>query len=142
MNEIIDFLVRHWYLSGAFVVVVIAIILFELKERQGMGAKLGPSELTQLINKESAAVIDVRADADFKAGHVVGAKQVAADNVIDQAKKLQKKDKPLVLVDDDGRQASKLASKLAADGLPKIYYLAGGIASWKEAGMPLEKVET
>ena len=50
-----------------------------------------------------------------------------------------KKDRPVLVVCDQGRSAGPAAATLRAAGFAEVYVLAGGLAAWREAGLPLKK---
>jgi rhodanese-related sulfurtransferase len=45
----------------------------------------------------------------------------------------------VILVCDHGRTAYGAASKLRASGVGEVYVLAGGVAAWRQAGLPIRK---
>jgi len=48
-----------------------------------------------------------------------------------------KKDKPVLLVCATGTSAGRIAALLRSRGFAEVFVLAGGIAGWREAGLPL-----
>lgn len=140
MKEILDFLLSHWYLSGPLAGLLVILTIVEILEQLGAKNRLDPSQLTRLINREDALIYDLRDHADYKNGHVVGSKQMSDNEVLEQVSQLQKNDKPLVLIDKDGRQAVKVSASLISKGIEKVFILEGGIEAWKKAGMPLAKL--
>jgi hypothetical protein len=71
-----EFIGAHPILSMGFVAVTLALVMNELSRfTQGFKA-VSPAQLTQLINRENALVVDVSAQGDFEKGHIVGSKQV------------------------------------------------------------------
>lgn len=94
----------------------------------------------QLINRSKAVVVDVSTPAEFAAGHVNGAKSVPIDELESRLPAVVKnKALPLILVCASGvraRRAEAVAKKL---GYEQAQVLGGGLKSWKEANLPLEK---
>ena len=94
----------------------------------------------QLINRSKAVVVDVSTPAEFAAGHVNGAKSVPIDEFESRLPAVVKnKALPLILVCASGvraRRAEAVAKKL---GYEQAQVLGGGLKSWKEANLPLEK---
>ncbi len=70
MQDIIQFAVHHWLLCGLFIVLLILLMLEEARSK-GLLGQLGPQDLVQLINRESAVVVDIRNREAFKDGHIV-----------------------------------------------------------------------
>lgn len=100
------------------------------------GPSLSTLQLTQLINQKNAQVIDVRDSAEFAKGSVPGAKNLPADAATSRAKEL-KKDKPVVVVDASGGHAGRVAAQLRSAGFEQVFVLAGGLAAWRQAGLPI-----
>ena len=94
----------------------------------------------QLINRSKAVVVDVSTPEEFSAGHVNGAKNVPIDDLESRLPAVVKnKALPLILVCASGvraRRAEAVAKKL---GYAQAQVLGGGLKSWKEANLPLEK---
>ena len=99
-----------------------------------------PAGAVQLINREKAVVVDVSETEAFAAGHVGGAKSVPFGQFEQRLPEVVKnKGLPVILVCANGARASRalpLAKKLGYD---KAQVLAGGLKSWKEANLPVEK---
>ena len=143
MNDFIAFLVKYWYLSLAFAGILSAILFTEFKENQAGGDTVDPEELTKMINRDHALVLDLRDQESFQQGHIVDAHSIAKDNLEKSLKKFGKhKSKLCVLVDADGRSLATVIKQCRELGFEKVFGLKGGINAWKEAGMPLisEKV--
>ena len=100
------------------------------------GPSLSTLQVTQLINQKNAQVIDVRDDTEFAKGSLPGAKNLPAAAAAERAKEL-KKDKPVVVVDASGSHASRVAAQLRTAGFEQVFVLAGGVAAWREAGLPI-----
>ena len=106
------------------------------------GAQQGgvaPAEVVRLMNREKASVIDVSEPGEFAAGHVVGSRNIPLGR-LEVAPELPKnKNLPVVLVCASGKRAAKAAKALEAKGYTKTFVLAGGLAAWKTANLPIEK---
>jgi rhodanese-related sulfurtransferase len=119
-----------------------AMLLWPLVRRAGAGPAVNVTQATQLINREDALVVDVRDPGDYGAGHILGAKSVplarleAGDVPNDVSKR---KDKSLILYCERGDRAEKGAAALRKQGFAKVVSLAGGIAGWRQAGLPVQK---
>ena len=66
--NLIEFIINHYVLSGMFAVLLVLLIVTEM--RKG-GQSLSSRELTALVNSYKVVVLDVRAQKDFSAGHIV-----------------------------------------------------------------------
>ena len=105
------------------------------------GARSGgvsPTEAVRLMNREKASVIDVSEPGEYAVGHIVGSKNIPIGR-LEVAPELPKnKTLPVVLVCATGKRAAKAAKALEAKGYAKPVVLAGGLAAWKTANMPIE----
>src|SRR3990167_4007088 len=70
VDHLIAFATAHYLLVGAF---VILLALLSANELSRGGRSLSTSELTALVNKDEAVVVDIRPAKDYAAGHIVGA---------------------------------------------------------------------
>ncbi len=107
----------------------------------GMAAgSLSANGAVQLINREKAVVIDVSEAGEFAAGHVGGAKNLPLDQLEEKLPATVKnKALPLILVCPSGARANRALAVAKKLGYEQAQCLAGGLKSWKEANLPLEK---
>lgn len=121
---------------------LIALLVFCNKSFAQNGIKsLTPQEYKQAIqNDPSAIVLDVRQPQEYKMGHIKGAILI---NVLDEPlfeqeiKKLDK-NKTYYLYCRSGKRSNKAALKMQKMGF-KVWELKGGIKSWTESKIPIEK---
>jgi rhodanese-related sulfurtransferase len=94
----------------------------------------------QLINRQRAVVVDVREPDEFAAGHVTGAKNVPL-NQLEQKLPTTVKNKtlPLLLVCATGGRAQRAVAMAKKLGYEQAQAVAGGLKSWKDANLPVEK---
>jgi rhodanese-related sulfurtransferase len=87
---------------------------------------------------EEAILLDVRTVEEVSAGTLAGAVNIVYD--ADFADKLENLEhKPIFIYCGSGIRSAKAARILKEKGYESIYELDGGIKSWKEAGMPIER---
>ncbi|MDX2300873.1 MAG: rhodanese-like domain-containing protein, partial [Xanthomonadaceae bacterium] len=99
-----------------------------------------PAQVTDLINRENALVVDIRALADFEKGHIVGARHMVLSQFDPENKALAKvKDLPVVLVCRTGITVAGAAKRLVKAGFSRVHVLDGGIAAWQQADLPLAR---
>ena len=144
-----DFLVANWYLfvlaivSGALLVwPKIAAGGAGALAGGGGGARVSPSDAVMLINREKAVLIDISEPAEYAALHATGSRSVPLAHL--EAKELPKelpknKALPLVVVCPTGARASRAATRLRKLGFENAKALAGGLAAWRAANLPVEK---
>lgn len=139
-QEFTQFLANNLLLSVLFVGLGVALIANEISQFTRGYKAISPAQLTQLINRESALVVDVSPLNDYEKGHIVGSKHVAMSQFDPESKLLAKvKDQPVALVCRSGITAGGAAKRLVKAGFSKVFLLDGGIAAWQQAELPLAK---
>ncbi len=138
MGHLSQFIINHWQLWLALVVVLLLILINELLAQKKHAKELSPQAAVNLINHENAVIIDLRETEAFRSGHIIDAIRATAD---DFAKQRMDKYKatPIILVCPRGLQSAQLAAKLKTQGFSQPMILAGGIAAWQTAELPLVK---
>jgi rhodanese-related sulfurtransferase len=138
MQDIIIFLQHHWALSLAFIIVLVILLVIETIKQKNNDLQLTPAKLTQLINRDNAAVIDLRPVNLYNEGHIIGALSIPVDE-LETSKKLDKlTSRPIVLICSLGTDSLRATTLLAKKGI-KTSLLSGGLRAWQDANMPLIK---
>ncbi|MGY1459417.1 rhodanese-like domain-containing protein [Luteimonas sp. A534] len=139
-EELSAFLGRNPMLALALAGITVAIVYTEVM-RVFRGFKgLRPAELTALVNRENALVVDLRPSAEFEKGHIPGSKNVQMAQFDPEAKSLAgAKTLPVVAVCKMGTTAVDAAKRLRKAGFERVYVLEGGIAAWQGESLPLAK---
>ena len=134
----INFLLDQWLLvlaaltSGAF-------LFLPVLNRSTQGGKVTATEAVRLINREKAVLIDVCEPAEYAAGHAAGSRSVPL-SALDSSTSLPKnKALPVVVVCASGTRATRAVAMLKKQGYERAHALAGGLAAWREANLPVEK---
>ena len=139
-QELLAFAERHPYLSFALVGLTVAILYVEIARLFRGYKALRPAELTALMNRDNALVVDLSASNDFEKGHIPGSRNVIPSQFDPQGKLLAgAKQSPVVLVCRNGMASDAAAKKLKKAGFEQVYWLEGGTAAWDAAGLPLVK---
>ena len=100
---------------------------------------LSTAHAVQLINRERAVLIDVSEPAEYAAGHVAGSRSVPLSNLQASNDLPKNKTLPLVVVCPNGSRAVRAVATLKSLGFENTRVLAGGLAAWREANLPVEK---
>jgi rhodanese-related sulfurtransferase len=139
-SDLMQFAAQNPLLSALFAVLSAALVYTEIA-RLFVGFKtVSPAQLTELINRESALVVDVSAIDDFEKGHILGARQVSMSQFSPDNKLLAKaRDLPVVVVCKSGQQSGDAAKRLHKAGFSRVYWLNDGIHAWINADLPLVK---
>lgn len=115
-------------------------LLFLTLRGPGGNAGLTPTQATLLINREDAQVIDVRGSDEYVGGHLPDSRNIPVDQLEARAAELDKlKDRQLILVCQTGARSASACKQLEKLGFGKVSNLAGGIAGWRAAGLPVRK---
>jgi rhodanese-related sulfurtransferase len=139
MQQLTEFVTHHWILFVALVVILVLLLWNIISAKRG-GAEMGPAEVTQLINREDAVVVDVRDKAQYAKGHIVGAINMPMPELSQRMKELDKfRDRPIILCCQMGDTSSGAGIALMKAGITKLYRLRGGILAWQNLNLPLIK---
>jgi rhodanese-related sulfurtransferase len=127
-------------LSLALAGLTVAIIINEVARLFRGYKSLRPGELTSLINRDNALVVDLSATGDFEKGHIPGSRNVTPSQFDPENKMLSAaKALPVVVVCRSGQASGSAAKRLKKAGFENVYSLEGGIAAWQAADLPLVK---
>jgi rhodanese-related sulfurtransferase len=133
-----EFLGNHPVLGSLFVALVLALVFTEIARRFRGFMEVNPAQLTQLINRQDATVIDVSNHTEFERGHIVNSKNVLPSQVDPDSKLLKGlKDKPVAVVCRSGVASEQTCKKLVKAGFSKVFMLKGGVAAWTGEQLPV-----
>jgi rhodanese-related sulfurtransferase len=113
-----------------------AMLVWPLVRGKASGPTLSTLQATQLINSRNPQVVDLRNTDEFAKGSLPNARNIPAGKVAERVGDL-KKDKPVLLVCATGTSAGRTAALLRGQGFSDVYVLGGGLAAWREAGLPV-----
>ncbi|KTD16703.1 rhodanese-like domain-containing protein [Legionella jordanis] len=133
-----QFIINHWALWLAFLILLLLIFINELQTQKKRAKEVSPQAAVDLINHEGAVVIDLRDAELFGKGHIIDSIRATAED-FGQQRMEKYKTKPIILVCARGLQAAQLAAKLRNEGFSQPFVLAGGIAGWQAADLPVVK---
>jgi len=141
MQQYIEFLQAHPMISGAWLVVFIAVIFTSVKASMSAAKKITHQQATLLINRENAIVVDVRAESEFKQGHILDSRVLPLSKLKNnELGSLEKeKDTPIIVVCNTGMTSGQACQMLQKSGFSNIHNLQGGITQWRSANLPLTK---
>jgi rhodanese-related sulfurtransferase len=133
----VNFLLANWYLF-AIALVSGGMLLWPLVNRRGGSGAVTALEAVQLINHRNAIVVDVRDAEAFAAGSLTGARNMPAAALESRIAEIARfKARPAIIVCESGQQSSRAVATLKAAGFEEAHPLSGGLAAWKQAGLPL-----
>ena len=109
-SDLLAFASAHPYLSLALAGLTLALVFTEIAGLFRGFKGLAPAQLTALINRDNALVVDLRPQADFEKGHIPGSKNVQMSQFDPENKQLTAaRALPVVLVCKSGESASGAA---------------------------------
>jgi len=133
----VKFLIDNWMLillaasSGGF-------LLWQMLQKNA-GGGVGTAEAVRLINREKGVLIDVSEPAEYAAGHAVGARSIPFAKLEGAKEVPSNKALPLLLICPNGARAGRAAGLLRKAGHERAMAVTGGLAAWREAGLPVDK---
>ena len=141
MQEYLDFAMRHELLSLAWLGLGSAVIVSFVKSQFSPIKTIEHRTAVELINKQDAAVLDVRTVEEFAKGHIVNSHnlpvaQIEKGNTTEVDKH---KEKPVVVVCESGMRAETAAGQLLKAGFTQVFVLKGGLAQWRASNLPVTK---
>ena len=132
------FFLDNWYLfltaagSGT-------LLFWPMLRRSAGGQRVSAAQAVHLINREKAVLIDIRDAGEYAAGHVSGAKSVPLASLEASGDLPKNKALPIVVVCATGARAPRAIGALKKLGFENTHVLAGGLAAWREANLPVER---
>ena len=139
MQDLITFLNHHMTETYALAVILVLVMIVEYFRLKRNNFTIDVTKAISLINRENAAVIDLRSKETYLKGHILDAHVLNAREMEDNPKKLEKfRTKPMILVCATGLESQKVAASWTKKGY-NVYSLSGGIRSWTDAGLPIIK---
>jgi len=99
-----------------------------------------PEVLDRLARKDPMLVVlDVRAPAEYAAGHVPSARNIAHDLIRERVGELaDARDKEIVVYCRTGRRSQMALDALRELGFTRLRHLSGDYTAWDAAGQPVE----
>ncbi|MDB9861592.1 rhodanese-like domain-containing protein [Gammaproteobacteria bacterium] len=135
MIEFSLFLSEYWYLSFPL---FLTIILWSRHEMNRGGNKISCTDLTKLVNKNSASLIDLRTANEFETGHIANSVNMPHDEFEKYDHRISSDlEIPIILICSTGRQSVNIGEDLLKKDYSNVNILSGGIMTWQQEGLPL-----
>jgi rhodanese-related sulfurtransferase len=138
MERLPEFVGNHLFLISLFV--AISILLFwNIFGGVMSGARLAPpAEVTTLINRDRALILDIRDAQEYESGHILSARNVPEAKLQPEIGSLSDfKERNVVVCCANGAASARAARLLRMNGFQKLHTLKGGIAAWRNEHLPL-----
>ncbi len=116
-------------------------LLWPMLNRSASGvSNVSAIEAVLLMSRNKVLVLDVRDATEFATGHIQGAKNIPVAELSGRIKEIEKfKDKPVLVHCQKGMRAKTACGILRAQQFSQLHNLQGGLDTWVEAKMPLNK---
>ena len=104
------------------------------------GEPVSTAQVQQQIQDKKAApyVLDVRTPGEFATGHVPGANNIPVQLLAARLAEVPK-DRDVVVYCESGRRATQAEALLQEKGYTRVRQMAGSMAAWREARLPVER---
>ena len=140
MERFIEFVLRHWALSAAFVLILVALVFHEFARRRYGVPEVGPLQATALMSHDDAVVLDVREDREVAAGMLPNAVHIPLGQLEQRLDELERyRDRKLLVYCRSGHRSQRAAARLRKAGFEEVYNLEGGILAWESASLPVSR---
>lgn len=91
----------------------------------------------RLQSKQPPQLVDVRTAREYEEKHIEGSTSIPLNRLAERAHELDR-DQPVLIHCAGGYRSSIAASLLGQQGFRRVSELAGGVAAWEAAGLPLQ----
>ena len=129
------FIYNNIVLFSAFIILGLLIINHEIKSHFSPTKNINCDDLINAMNNSKALLIVMRNAEEFKAGHIVGAKNYSLDDLANLD--VSDADDAIITYANDEKAAIQAADLILKQGAKEVFYLEGGLSSWIDNNMPL-----
>ena len=129
------FIYNNIVLFSAFIILGLLIINYEIKSHFSPTKNINCDDLINTMNNSNTLLIDMRNADEYKAGHIVGAKNYSLDDLANLDVNLV--DDAIITYANDEKVAIQAADLITKQGAKEVFYLEGGLSSWIDNNMPL-----
>jgi rhodanese-related sulfurtransferase len=136
----VEFIKSNALLIGLALGSAIMLLMPMFRKSAGGVPSLTSAEAVTLINRNNAAVLDVRDEAEFANGHIADAIHIPVADLESRIAELKKyKTKPLLVNCQRGARSVKACEILRKAEFTQVHNLHGGLDAWQQAKLPLVK---
>jgi rhodanese-related sulfurtransferase len=140
VEEYLVFARNHPLLVAGLVTIVGMIVWSEFSRLTRKYKQVNTTQAVQILNRDGAVVVDVREDAEVRTGKIKGAKHIPLAQLKNRLVELeQAKTKPVLVYCRSGNRSAHACSLMSKLGFQDVSNLAGGIAAWESANLPISK---
>jgi len=136
-SKTVDFFVfvsEQWLLVSTLLLLV---YVYMWREKAKGGRGVSAHEATRMLNRDEAILVDLRDEAEYKAGHIVDALNIPHAKLADRSSELSRhKSKTLILVDKMGQHVGNAGRTLKEQEF-EVCRLEGGMSEWQSQNLPV-----
>lgn len=143
MNDFAEFALQNALLFVALFAIVGMLVGSEvLRKVRGVSA-LDAVGVLRLINDRDAVIVDIRDAGEYKDGHIPQARHIPFSALPERLSELAKnKDKPMVVYCRNGSTSPSACALLKKNGFADVHALTGGLPTWLDAKLPINRKKT
>ncbi|PCJ29916.1 MAG: sulfurtransferase [Gammaproteobacteria bacterium] len=136
MEHLGEFIINHWILVTAFVVLLFMVMSDQLNRKLSGVNNIAAAQAVQIVNQQKGLFLDVRDTAEYTKEHIADSISLPLSKIDDDVS-LKDTEKAIVLICASGQRARTAAKQLQKKGFTNIHVLNGGLNSWRDAKLPL-----
>lgn len=134
------FLQNNWMLILVFLASGGMLIWPHLQRRSGSVKELGTLEATRLMNGSNPVLLDIRETREYEGGRLAQALHIPLSQLESRGSELAPlKNRPILAYCERGNRSALAGKTLRKLGFTEVYSLRGGLAAWRQAGLPIAK---
>ena len=138
IDQLLEFSQNHPLLVTGVIATWLAVMIYEIRLKSQGFTHVSATDAVRLINK-GAVVVDVRNAEEYRAAHIVNAKNIQPSELEDPSLVTKYKNRVVVTVCNNGMTSNKAANQLRKAGVSQAFSLRGGLAGWRNDKLPLAK---
>jgi rhodanese-related sulfurtransferase len=140
MSDFAEFALRNWLLFVALFAILGMLVGGEILRRMRGVSTLDAVSALRLINDRDAVIVDIRDAGDYKEGHIPQARHIPFGALQERLGELAKaRDKPIIVYGRTGTASQSACALLKKNGLVDVHSLDGGLPSWLDARLPINR---
>lgn len=99
---------------------------------------ISPGDALPKTQLAYAQFVDVRTEAEYKAGHADRAINIPFETLEQNLDRIEKNE-PVYVICETGRRSKEASHILATKGYRMVYNVTGGMSEWRSKGLPMAK---
>lgn len=139
MEQFVEFIGNNTWMALLWVTCFVLLISSFVTSATSGVKTISTHDMTMLVNRSNGQIVDIRADAEFKKGHITDAFNLPLTKITSEefGKLESHKNDPIVVVCNAGISAKNAAKSLQKSGFEQVSVLQGGMQTWVGANLPV-----